>query len=64
MVARQDPAQDVDTVLPADLAADVPHAQADAPSEHFETVLRRPDQMISMVENAVAAGVILHDLTL
>ena len=60
VVARQHPAQDVDPVLGADLAADVTHPQAQRPLQHLVAVLGRPHDMVAMVENAVLASVILH----
>ncbi len=59
VVAVQDPAQDVDLVLAANLAADVTHPQAHLTGQHLEPVLCRPDEMVSMVEIAVLSGVIL-----
>jgi hypothetical protein len=46
------------------LAADVAHTQAHLTFENLEPVLGGPDQMIPMVENTVAAGVVLHEHTL
>ena len=53
-------AQDVDFVLVAHLTADVVHRQAHPTLENLEPVLGGPDQVMPMVENTMAAGVVLH----
>lgn len=64
VIARQHPAQDVDLVLPADLTANVADTQAQRPGQDLLTVLRRPDDMVAVIENAVFTGIILHQRTL
>ncbi len=64
MICRQYPADDIDALLMTDLTADVADTQSDITNQYFVAVLRRPHQMIAMVENAMAAGGILHVDTL
>jgi len=63
VIARQHPAQDVDLVLAADLTADVAHPEAQRPGQDLVTILGRSDDVIAVIENAMLAGVILHNLT-
>jgi hypothetical protein len=64
MVARQDAAKDIDVVFVADLPDDVAHPQPDIAKQHFVSVLRRPDQMIPRIKDAMLASGILHDFIL
>lgn len=56
VIARQYPPQDVDLVLAAYLTADVAHPQAQRSSQHFVAVFRRPDDVITMIEDAMLAS--------
>lgn len=63
VVGGQHPTDNVDTFLCADLSADVAHPKANIAGQHLVTILCRPDDVVAMVENTVAAGVVLHVLT-
>ena len=41
-----------------------PYPQAHLTDQNLVAIFRRPDEVITMVVNAVFAGVILHDLIL
>ncbi len=63
VAARQHPAQEADTVLSTDLAANVAHPQTQRPAQHLAAVFGGPHDVIAVAENAVFAGIILHGLT-
>ena len=64
MIRQQHATNDVDTSLAADLKADVSHPKPDIAGQRLVAILRRPDNVVAVIENAVAAGLVLHVLTL
>ena len=64
VIGRQDAADDIDAFLAAELTADVADAQPDLTRQHLMAVLGQPDDVIAMIENTVAASVLVHVLTL
>ena len=53
VIRRQNALDDVNAALSADLTADIADAQLTL--ENFETVFRRPNDVIAVTENAVLA---------
>ena len=53
---------DINTVFSADLTADVTEPQLDVVLQNLVPIFCRPNEMISMVKNAMFAGRILHVL--
>jgi len=53
VVARQQTFDDLDAGLRTDLSADIPDAQLTF--ENFEAVLRRPDEVVSVIVHAMLA---------
>ena len=47
---------DINTVFSADLAADVTNTQLDVALQNLVPILCRPNEMISMVKNAMFVG--------
>ena len=47
------PLQDADTVLLADLAANIPHSETDIANQHFIAILGRPHDIKAVVINAI-----------
>ncbi len=64
VITGQDAPNDLYAVLSTDLLDDLPRPKLQGSAEDFEPVLRRPDDVITVIENAVFAGVILHDFIL
>ena len=64
MVTRYNALEDLYAILCANLADDLPHAQLHITAQQLVAILRRPDQMIAMIENAMLSFVVLHDHTL
>jgi len=56
VIAGQDALDDLDAILCTDLSADVPDADAQLTCEYFETVLRRPDEVVSVIIHAMLAA--------
>jgi hypothetical protein len=63
MIARQHASDNVNVIFRADLPDDVSHAQPDIAEQNFVTILRRPDQVIAVVENAMFTLIVLHEHT-
>ena len=63
VVARQHPAQDVDLVLVPYQNAEVAHPQEQRSSQHFITLFRRLDDLITPIEDAMLTSHILHRLS-
>ena len=61
VIGRQHAADDVDTLLAAHLATDIADPKSNIACQHLVAILGRPDEVIAVIENAVAAGGILHD---
>jgi len=59
VITRKDAAQDIDAILSADLTADISHTKSQATLQHFVPILRRPYDVIAVVENAVLASIVL-----
>jgi hypothetical protein len=49
VIAGKHAFDDLDAVLRTDLSADVPEADAQLTFENFETVFRRPDEVVSVI---------------
>jgi hypothetical protein len=64
MVARQHAPDNLDAVLSANLTANVTHSQLNVALQHFIAILGRPNEVVTMVENAMFARGILHVLIL
>ena len=54
VIAREHAFDDIDAVLRTDLATDV--ADAQLTFENFEAVLRRPDEVVSVIKYAMLAA--------
>ena len=61
MVAGQNAMQDVDTVFLAYLATNGPNPEPQVASQNLVAVLRRPDDMVPVVIDAMCEAIILHD---
>jgi hypothetical protein len=64
MVARQHAPDNLDAVLSANLTANVTHSQLNVALQHFIAILGRPNEVVTMVENAMFAREILQVLIL
>ena len=64
MVARQHAPDDLDAVLSANLTANVTHPQLNVALQHLVAILGRPNEVVTMVENAMFARGILHVILL
>ena len=64
MVARQHAPDDLGAVLSANLTANVTHPQLSVALQHFVAILGRPNEVVTMVENAMFAREILRFLIL
>ncbi len=60
VVARQGAIDDRHAHLVADLTDDLAHPEPHFAMEHFEPILRRPDQMVAMVKCRVTAAPVAH----
>ena len=56
VIVGQDTFDDLDAILRTDLSADVPDADAQSTFENFEAVLRRPDEVVSVIVHAMLAA--------
>ena len=63
VVARNDTADNRDIIFRANTSDNFTDPTLDIPSKHLEAVLGRPHHMITMIENAVFAFIIVHDHT-
>ena len=61
MVTGQNAMQDVDTVLLAYLATNGPNPEPQVADQDLVAVLRRPDDMVPVVINAMCGAIILHN---
>lgn len=64
MVARQNTPDDLHTVLSTNLTANVTYPQLDIALQHFVAILGRPNEVVTVVENAMLTRGILHVLIL
>tara|TARA_R110001592_G_scaffold72554_1_gene221528 strand:+ start:84 stop:260 length:177 start_codon:yes stop_codon:yes gene_type:complete len=56
VIGRQNTFDDLDAILRTDLSADVPDADAQLTFENLEAVLRRPDEVVSVIVHAMLAA--------
>ena len=56
MICRQHALDDLDAVLRANLSTNIADPQGQQAAQYLEPVFRRPDQVVSMVVNAMLAG--------
>ena len=56
VIVGQDTFDDLDPILRTDLSADVPDADAQLTFENLEAVLRRPDEVVSVIVHAMLAA--------
>lgn len=64
MIARQHASDDLDAVLSTDLTADVTNPQLNVTLKHLVAILGRPNEVVTVVENAMLTRGILHVLIL
>tara|TARA_Y100001001_G_scaffold46455_1_gene41769 strand:+ start:22582 stop:23088 length:507 start_codon:yes stop_codon:yes gene_type:complete len=63
VITRKHPPQDVDLVLVPYQNAEVAHPQEQRSSQHFMTLFRRLDDLITPIEDAMLTSHILHRLS-
>ena len=56
VIVGQDTFDDLDAILRTDPSADVTDADAQLAFENFEAVLRRPDEVVSVIVHAMLAA--------
>jgi len=60
VIVRQYATDNINAILGANLAANITNPQLNVASQHFVAILRRPDEVVTMVENAMFTRRILH----
>ena len=61
VVGRHNTADNIDTVFTTNTADDFTDAPLDIASKNLEALLCRPDDVITVIENAMLASIIVHD---
>ena len=60
MIVRQYATDNINTILRANLAANITNPQLNVAPQHFVAILRRPDEMVTMIGNAMFTRRILY----
>jgi hypothetical protein len=60
VIVRQYATDNINAILDANLAANITNPQLNVASQNFVVILRRPDEVVTMVANAMFTRRILH----
>ena len=60
VIVRQYATDNINAILSANLAANITNPQLNVAPQHFVAILRRLDEVVTMVENAMFTRRILH----